>query len=68
LDETGKVILDESRWEQAQTKIAGSKDRAKDAFDQALSREANRDRDLDALFQKAKDKVDRRGKGEAPEL
>ncbi len=67
LDATGRVVLDENRWDSAKTKVSGRGKRGGDAFDQALGKEQTRDSDLDDLFKKAKDKVDKRGKGELPE-
>jgi hypothetical protein len=57
LDETGKEILDESRWDQARDKVKGRLDGGDDKFDSALSREKSRSRDLDELFKKAQDKL-----------
>jgi hypothetical protein len=68
LDATGKVVLDEGRWDSARTKVAGRGKRGGDAFDQALGKEQTREADLDDLFKKAKDKVDRRGQGALPGL
>ncbi len=68
LDATGRIILDEDRWDSAKTKVSGRGKRGGDAFDQALGKEQTRDSDLDDLFKKAKDKVDKRGKGELPGL
>ncbi|MCA9000279.1 MAG: hypothetical protein KDB61_00050 [Planctomycetes bacterium] len=68
LDATGKVVLDEGRWDSARSKVAGRGQRGGDAFDQALGKEKSRESDLDDLFKKAKEKVDRRGKGDLPGL
>ncbi len=68
LDAMGKVILDENRWDSAKTKVSGRGKRGGDAFDQALDKEQTRETDLDDLFKKAKDKVDKRGRGDLPEL
>ena len=54
VDETGKLVLDESRWDRAQEKL---KAKGTDAFDQALSKEKSREADLDALFRKAREKA-----------
>ena len=67
LDETGKPILDESRWERAQDKIKNRGKSGGDAFDRALQKESGRDQELDDLFKKAQDKVKKRGSGESPE-
>ncbi|MDF1837846.1 MAG: hypothetical protein P1V35_08260 [Planctomycetota bacterium] len=66
LDATGKIILDENRWDSAKSKVAGRGKRGGDAFDQALGKEQTRADDLDDLFKKAKDKVEKRGKGDLP--
>ncbi len=68
LDATGKIILDENRWDSATSKVAGRGKRGGDAFDQALGKEQTREDDLDDLFKKAKDKVEKRGKGDLPSL
>jgi hypothetical protein len=67
LDATGKIILDENRWDSAKTKVSGRGQRGGDAFDNALGREQSRESDLDDLFKKAKDKVEKRGKEDLPE-
>ena len=61
LDETGKPILDEGRWDSATSKVQDRGQRGADAFDRALNQEADREKDLDDLFRKAQDKVKRRG-------
>ena len=63
VDEMGKVILDPERWTEATTRVEGRLGTAGDAFDTALGREQSRSKDLDDLFDKARKKVDRRGKG-----
>lgn len=60
LDETGKEILDESRWDSAQSKVKGRLDDGDDKFDSALTREKSRARDLDDLFKKAQEKIARK--------
>lgn len=65
LDELGKPILDEGRWESAVNRISGSRERTGDKFEQALGREQDREKDLDDLFSKAKDKVQRRKDSDA---
>ena len=67
LDSMGKVVLDENRWDTAKTKVSGRGQRGGDAFDQALGKEQTRETDLDDLFKKAKDRVDKRGKDDLPE-
>lgn len=62
VDETGKLVLDESRWDRAQDKL---KVQGTDAFDQALSKEKRRGADLDELFDKARRKAND-GEGTEP--
>lgn len=59
LDEFGKPLQDQGRWDAAVDKITGSKGR-EDAFDSALRKEQSRSGDLDDLFDRARSKVDRR--------
>ncbi len=61
LDETGKPILDESRWDVAKERIAGRHEVGTDIFDDALRKEQSRGRDLDDLFDRAKRKLEDRG-------
>jgi hypothetical protein len=62
-DELGKPILDEGRWDKAQDRIrARTSGAGQDKFDAALGREKSRSSDLDDLFKKAKDKLDKREK------
>ncbi|MEZ6015409.1 MAG: hypothetical protein R3F49_09870 [Planctomycetota bacterium] len=61
VDETGKLILDPARWDQASARVQGRTNKATDAFDAALAKEHSRARDLDDLFDKARKKVERRG-------
>src|SRR5688572_9514273 len=61
LDETGKPVLDPARWDQAKSRVQGRTGKATDAFDAALAREQSRPKDLDALFEQAKKKADRKG-------
>lgn len=58
-DETGKVVLDEDRWEAANERVAGRGEAAADRFEDALGREHSRERDLDDLFEQAKRKAQR---------
>lgn len=60
IDETGKAVLDESRWDSANERVAGRKDAAQDKFDAALGKEQSREGDLDDLFEKAKRKAQRK--------
>lgn len=67
LDETGKAVLDEGRWDDAHTKVKGRHTEAQDIFDAALTKERNRARDLDDLFDKARKKARREPpEGEKP--
>lgn len=61
IDDTGRPVLDPGRWDQATGRVQGRTAAAKDSFEDALSREKSRAKDLDDLFDKAKRKVDRRG-------
>jgi len=60
IDETGKLVLDPSRWEAAKARVSGRKGGAGDAFDAALAKEQGRPKDLDDLFDKARRKSDQR--------
>lgn len=60
LDETGKPIVRESDWTDANKRVSGRMSEAKDRFETNLAKEKNRDRDLDDLFDKAKDKLRKR--------
>jgi hypothetical protein len=57
LDESGKPRVRESDWGQASQKVQERLGGAADKFDQSLSREKSRGRDLDELFKKASDKL-----------
>ena len=57
LDETGKPILRESDWDDATSRVEGRLSTAIDKFDAGLSREQNREKDLDDLFRKASEKL-----------
>jgi len=59
LDEFGKPLQDQGRWDAAVDKVSGPRPGA-DAFDSALRKEQSRSRDLDDLFDRARSKVDRR--------
>ena len=65
LDETGKPILDEGRWDSAVGRVSDRKGRSGDSFDEALGREQSREKDLDDLFSKPKDKIQRRKDSDA---
>lgn len=60
VDETGKLVLDPARWEQAKDRVRGRKDKATDSFDAALQKEQSRAKDLDDLFDRARKKAHRR--------
>ena len=60
VDETGKAVLDEGRWDSATDRVGSRKTRGEDVFDAALGKEHTREKDLDDLFDKARDKVARR--------
>ncbi len=64
LDETGKPKMRESDWESASSRVSGRMDAAKDRFDASLTKEKNREKDLDDLFSKAEEKLKRRGEDE----
>ncbi|MEO0660373.1 MAG: hypothetical protein AAFZ87_02440 [Planctomycetota bacterium] len=65
LNEFGKPTRDGGRWDDALERVkergarAGS-DAREDPFDNALRRERDRSKDLDSLFDRARDKVDER--------
>ena len=67
LDETGKPVLTESDWADANKRVAGRMEEAKDRFEEGLTREKNRGDDLDDLFKKAQDKL-RKREEDRPEL
>jgi len=60
IDETGKPILREADWDEAAGKVKGRLSGSVDKFDANLSREKARSKDLDDLFAKAKEKVEKR--------
>ena len=60
LDETGKPVLDENRWDAANQKVAGRKGDAMDKFEAALGKERSREKDLDDLFEQAKKKANKK--------
>ena len=59
-DETGKPLLDHGRWDEAANHVRGRAQGGLDEFDSALDKERNRSGDLDDLFDKAKEKAQRR--------
>lgn len=67
VDETGKPILDEKRWDAANSRVRDRKKDSLDKFEAALGKERSREDDLDDLFEKAKRKAQRKpGEEEAP--
>ena len=59
LDEAGKPVLREEDWEAVNERVAGRLDTAVDKFDASLAKEKRRGDDLDELFRKASEKVNR---------
>jgi hypothetical protein len=57
VDDTGKPVLDEGRWDAANEKVSSRQDSALDKFDAALGKERSRESDLDDLFEQAKRKA-----------
>ena len=66
VDETGKMQLDPDRWESATDRTATRASDASDKFEEMLGDEKSKESRLDDLFDKAKKKVDERGKDEGP--
>lgn len=60
VDETGKAVLDEGRWDMAKEAVRGRPKGSAHSFDAALDKEKARSGDLDDLFEKARDKIARR--------
>jgi len=60
VDETGKAKLDLARWDSAARRVEGRGTRAEDRLESALSAERDKESRLDDLFERAKDKVQRR--------
>ena len=60
VDETGKPILKEEDWVDANKRVGSRLDTATDAFEAGLSKEMNREKDLDDLFDKANEKAKRK--------
>lgn len=67
LDETGKPVLTESDWADANHRVANRMGEARDRFEDGLSREKSRGDDLDDLFKKTQEKLKKREE-ERPEL
>ena len=57
LDDHGKPVLREENWDEALGRVVGREGAALDKFDQALSKEKTRGKDLDDLFRKAEEKL-----------
>ncbi|HEX6884529.1 MAG TPA: hypothetical protein VF530_14225 [Planctomycetota bacterium] len=58
-DESGKPVVRESDWGTATERVSKRMGAAADKFDESLQREQARSRDLDELFRKANQKLDR---------
>lgn len=58
-DESGKPILNPEQWSQASERVKGRLDAATDRFDQNLSREKTKSKELDELFRRASEKLQR---------
>jgi len=57
VDETGRPVLDESRWDEATQRIENRSAGAQDKLEAALSAERDKESRLDDLFEKARKKV-----------
>lgn len=57
LDETGKPIVTEEDWQEATTRVGSRLQTAQDTFEAGLSKERNREQDLDDLFRRASKKI-----------
>jgi hypothetical protein len=57
LDETGRAVLDESRWDEASARVEDRVQGAEDKLESALSAEREKESRLDDLFDKARRKV-----------
>lgn len=60
LDETGKPIVRESDWKDASQRVSGRLGEAQDRFDSSVDKEKSREQDLDDLFRKAQDKLQKK--------
>ena len=60
LDESGKPRVKDSDWSTASERVRERLGDAADKFDQSLSREKARSKDLDELFRRANEKLGRR--------
>ncbi len=61
VDETGKPKVREEDWTGAAERVQQRTSSAAEKFDAGLTREKERERDLDDLFQKASEKLKRKG-------
>lgn len=57
IDETGKPVLDETRWDAATKRIEERSGNALDKLESALDDERNKESRLDDLFDKARRKI-----------
>ena len=58
LDEAGRPVVREERWQEVRDRALGRRAEASDRFDEALRKEQNREAELDELFRKARKKAD----------
>ena len=58
-DETGKPVVGKKDWEEVSSKVVGRLGVAAEKFEDGLAREQTRERDLDDLFRKAREKAKR---------
>jgi hypothetical protein len=65
VDETGKLRLDETRWDGAKRRVEERPTDARDKLEDALGRERGKESRLDDLFDKARRKVEERGGGDS---
>ena len=60
IDETGKPVMKEGDWSAAADRVGKRMGTAADKFDDSLTREKSRSKDLDELFRKANEKLGRK--------
>ena len=60
IDETGKAQLDPGRWDAAHGRVSGRGRSAEEKLGAALESERSKEDRLDSLFDKAKEKLQRR--------
>jgi hypothetical protein len=58
LDETGKPKVSETDWSEASERVMKRSGSAAEKFDAGLAREKTRERDLDELFRKTREKLE----------